>query len=125
MKAILESLLEFLDCDEDDIPPLYVVPDHLEAADCILDFILTKAESELKPKVYLLTKLLSELADFPSDVIAEALMEDKTKNSHCRGLGCDLHETLSNASHCSLSIAQRWVFNFTRPCCHHFNLPLK
>ena len=136
--------------DQESLPPLYVVPDHLPVADWIMKFILDSAKSQIKPKVYLLTKLLQEIANFPSDVIADAVMQDNIRNSSYRGLGCDLHETLGNFAHCSLSIAQvkldsdwltqiildsdwlinyflvqRWVFNMVSPCCQVNQLSLK
>jgi len=124
---VLESMMQFLGVgnDQESLPPLYVVPDHLPVADWIMKFILDSAKSQIKPKVYLLTKLLQEIANFPSDVIADAVMQDNIRNSSYRGLGCDLHETLGNFAHCSLSIAQRWVFNMVSPCCQLYQLPLK
>jgi len=126
MKSVLESLVEFLGGDEDDLPPLYVLPDQMPVADCITNFIHTKAKSNIPQlKVFSLTKLLKELAHYPSIHIAESFLEDETKYSHVRGLGCDLHESLQNAAHCALSFSQRNVFNVLHYCCQVYKIQLK
>ena len=57
MAGIFHSLVEFLGGDEEDLPPLYVVADHMPAADCITDFITSRAQSPIKIKVFSLNKL--------------------------------------------------------------------
>ena len=53
IKGIMDSLVEFLGGvdDDDELPPLYVMPDHMPAADCISNFIVTRANSDLNIKV--------------------------------------------------------------------------
>ena len=41
---ILGSLVRFLG-GGDDLPPLYVMPDHMDAADCVTQFIIVKLKS--------------------------------------------------------------------------------
>jgi len=122
MAGILRSLVDFLGGDEEDLPPLYVVADHMPAADCITDFITSRAQSQTKIKVFSLNKLLVELANFPSIYIAEVFLEDTTKFNHFKGLGCDVHESLRNSNHCSLAICQRHVFNVCSACCPAYNI---
>ena len=85
MAGIFQSLVEFLGGDEEDLPPLYVVADHMPAADCITDFITSRAQSPIKIKVFSLNKLLQELANLPSIYIAEAFLDDTTKFNHFKG----------------------------------------
>ena len=85
MAGIFHSLVEFLGGDEEDLPPLYVVADHMPAADCITDFITSRAQSPIKIKVFSLNKLLQELANLPSIYIAEAFLDDTTKFNHFKG----------------------------------------
>lgn len=122
MAGIFHSLVEFLGGDEEDLPPLYVVADHMPAADCITDFITSRAQSPIKIKVFSLNKLLQELANLPSIYIAEAFLDDTTKFNHFKGLGCDVHESLRNSNHCSLAICQRHVFNVCSACCPAYNI---
>lgn len=126
MQKILGELVEFLGGDETDLPPLYVIPDHIEAASCITDFILDKAgNTGLKLKIYSLTNLLQELAGFPSVTIAEYCLDDLTKDNHIHSLGCDIHASLMKAGHCSQSLVKRHVYNTLQACCATHSVTLK
>ena len=84
MKSVLGSLVEFLGGDEDNLPPLYVLPDQMPVAACITNFIQTKAKSNIPElKVYSLTKLLKEMALYPSIHIAESFLEDEKNVQSC------------------------------------------
>ena len=52
------------------MPPLYVMPDHMDTADCITRFIINKSSSKLNFKTFSLSKLLQELGHYPSIHIA-------------------------------------------------------
>ena len=126
MKKILGEIIEFLGGDDSDLPPLYVLPDHAEAASWITDFILDKAgNTGVKFKIYSLTNLLQELAGFPSVTIAEHCLDDATKDNHVHSLGCDVHASLMKAGHCSLSLVKRQVYNTLQACCATHNITLK
>jgi len=120
---ILESLVRFLG-GGDDFPPLYVMPDHMDAADCITQFIIDKSKSNKTLRIFSLSKLLQQLGHYPSIHIAQALMEED-RYSHHAGLGCDFHETLNNPHHCSLSICKRWFFTLAFSCSNMYRLHLK
>jgi len=123
MKKILGEIIEFLGGDDGDLPPLYVLPDHNEAATCITDFILDKAgNTGVKLKIYSLTHLLQELAGFPSVTIAEHCLDDATRDNHIHSLGCDIHASLMKAGHCALSLAKRQVYNTLQACCATHNI---
>jgi len=120
---IMESLLRFLG-GGDELPPLYVMPDHMDTADCITQFITDKSKSKNTLKVFSLSKLLQELGRYPSIHVAQALMEED-RYSHHAGLGCDFHETLNNPHHCSLSICKRLFFTLAFSCSNMYRLHLK
>jgi len=120
---IMDSLVMFLG-GGDNLPPLYVMPDHMDTADCITQFILNKSSSKLNFKIFSLSKLLQELGHYPSIHIAQALMEED-RFSHHAGLGCQFHESLSNPHHCSLSICKRMFFTLASSCSNLYRLHLK
>jgi len=120
---IMESLVRFLG-GGDELPPLYVMPDHMDTADCITQFITDKSKSKNTLKVFSLSKLLQELGRYPSIHVAQALMEED-RYSHHAGLGCDFHETLNNPHHCSLSICKRLFFTLAFSCSNMYRLHLK
>eukprot|EP00092_Neocalanus_flemingeri_P016616 GFUD01017977.1.p1 GENE.GFUD01017977.1~~GFUD01017977.1.p1 ORF type:complete len:495 (-),score=145.53 GFUD01017977.1:1213-2598(-) len=120
---IMASLVQFLG-GGDKQPPLYVMPDHVDAADCITQFITNKANSQLDFKIFSLPKLLQELGHYPSIHIAQALMEED-RFSHHAGLGCQFHESLGNPHHCSLSICKRMLFTLSASCSNLYRLHLK
>ena len=122
-KKIIDSLIRFLGGGVD-LPPLYVMPDHMDTADCITQFIMDRSMSETKLKVSSVSKLLQELGHYPSIHIAQALMEED-RYSHHAGLGCDFHETLNNPHHCSLSICKRMFFTLVFSCSNMYRLNLK
>ena len=122
-RKIMASLIQFLGCG-DNLPPLYVMPDHMDAADCITEFIATKASSQLNFKIFSLSKLLQELGHYPSIHIAQALMEED-RFSHHAGLGCHFHESLNNPHHCSLSICKRMIFTLASSCSNLYRLHLR
>ena len=126
MKKILGEIIEFLGGDGSDLPPLYVLPDHAEAASWITNFILDKAgNTGAKFKIYSLTNLLQELAGFPSVTIAEHCLDDATKDQHVHSLGCNVHASLMKAGYCSLSLVKRQVYNTLQACCATHNITLK
>ena len=126
MKKILGDIVEFLGGDEEDLPPIYVIPDHSETATCITNCILDKAgDTRVKLKIYSLTKLLQELAGFPSVTIAEHFLDDTSKNQHIHSLGCDIHASLMKAAHCALSLAKRQVYITLQACCQTQSITLR
>jgi len=122
-KKIMDSLIQFVG-GETKMPPLYVMPSHMDAADYITKFISTRAKTNQEFKVFSVTKLLLELGHYPNIHIAQALMEDD-QFSHHSGLGCNFHESLNNPHHCSLSICKRMVFTMSSACSNLYRLRLK
>ena len=135
-KQILASLQQFMSMGKSSdhtMPPIYVMPDHTEAAECITQFIMDKAGH---------TEITNQLRDFslpllvfnlfnssskhswPIECLAQYTME-KDLYSHHHNLGCDFHEALENPTHCALSISKRLVFSLSAECCPAHNLPLR
>jgi len=135
-KQILNSLHQFLSkgqTTQSKLPPIYVMPDHAEAAECITQFMMDKAgvkEAERQLRVFSLPLLVFNLYNaspkhsWPIDYLAQYTME-KDLYSHHFHLGCDFHEALENPTHCALSISKRLVFSLSAECCPAHNLPLK
>ena len=139
-KQILRKIEEQLGGTAGQMPPLYVMSDHMEAANCITNFIrksignlrlcfqfdyysVTKAESKKNIKIYCLTKLLQELGRYDSSHVAQSFVEEDPY-SHHPGIGCPLHEVLENSVHCALSIAQRRVFTVIHHCADLYRLQM-
>merc|ERR1719369_2063468 len=115
------------------LPPIYVMPDHTEAAECITQFIMDKSgftESANQLRVFSLPLLVFNLFNssskhsWPIECLAQYTME-KDLYSHHHNLGCDFHESLENPTHCALSISKRLVFSLSAECCPAHNIPLK
>ena len=136
-KVIMESLIQFLSRNrEGKLPPIYVMPEHMDAAYCITDFIVQKSFTDHDDplRVYSLPKLMFELhnlpmglshpAAYPSEYVAQTVLEDD-KFSHHSGLGCDFHESLESFHYCSQSICQRLVLSLTATCNPIYNLGLR
>ena len=120
---IMDSLVMFLG-GHDNLPPLYVMADHMDAAECVTQFIIEKSKSKLEFRIFSLSKLLQELGHYPSIHIAQALTEED-RFSHHAGLGCQFHESLNNPHHCSLSICKRMFFTLAYSCSNLYRLHLK
>ena len=136
-KVIIESLIQFLSRNNEEmLPPIYVMPDHMDAAECITEFIVQKSSTVQDDplRVYSLPKLMFELhnlplspshpAAYPSEYVAQTVLEDD-KFSHYPGLGCDFHESLESSHYCSQSICQRLVLRLTAACNPIYNLGLR
>jgi len=133
---IFSSLQQFLSMgqtSQSTMPPIYVMPDHMEAAECITQFIMDKAghnETTNMLRVFSLPLLVLNLYNsspkhnWPIEYLAQYTME-KDLYSHHYHLGCDFHEALENPTHCALSICKRLVFSLSSECCPAHNLPLK
>eukprot|EP00092_Neocalanus_flemingeri_P005857 GFUD01006304.1.p1 GENE.GFUD01006304.1~~GFUD01006304.1.p1 ORF type:complete len:481 (-),score=167.66 GFUD01006304.1:83-1525(-) len=135
-EQILSSLMQFLSVGQTDkaiLPPIYVMPEHEEAAECITQFMMDKAryrESTQQLRVFSLPLLVLNLYNsspkhsWPIEYLAQYTME-KDPYSHHYHLGCDFHEALENPTHCALSICKRLVFSLSSECCPAHNLPLR
>jgi len=106
------------------LPPIYVMPDHVEAAECITQFIMDKAgePNSLSLRVFTLPLLLFHLHNacpcypWPTECLADYAME-KDLYSYHHYIGCEFHEALQNSTHCTLSKAKRLVFTVCGECC--------
>jgi len=135
-RQILASLQQFMSVGKTStttLPPIYVMPDHTEAAECITQFMMDKAgftESANQLRIFSLPLLVFNLFNssskhsWPIECLAQYTME-KDLYSHHYNLGCDFHESLENPTHCALSISKRLVFSLSAECCPAHNLPLK
>ena len=114
--AIMQSLIAFLGgAKNDQLPPLYVLPDHTEAAECIADFMVERSGARRPLRIFDLSKLMLELHNlpldnsgpeaFPSTYLAKDLLEADIFSHHA-GLGCEFHEALENPHHCAASICR-------------------
>jgi len=133
---ILTSLRQFMSMgqtSQSTMPPIYVMPDHVEAAECITQFIMDKAghrETTNQLRIFSLPSLVFQLFNsstkhsWPIECLAQYTME-KDFFTHHYHLGCDFHEALENPTHCALSICKRLVFSLSAECCPAHNLPLK
>ena len=126
MKELLAQISRFLGVESEaggDLPLLFVGKHNLEAAEFIANFIVEKAGSSRKLRVFPVTKLMEELILHQDSALAESLME-KDIYSHHPGLGCGLHEGLDRSYFCSLSISKRMVFTLLAVSskCRHFQL---
>ena len=134
-RGIMESLVRFMGgTEEGKLPPLYVMPDHMDAADCITEFIAQQSCARHPLRVFSLPKLMLELhnlplastnpAAYPSQYVAQTILEED-KYSHHAGLGCQFHESLESSHHCSQSICLRLVFSLTAACNPIYDLGLR
>jgi len=135
-RQILASLHQFMSVgrtSKSKLPPIYVMPDHTEAAECITQFIMDKAgytDSANQLRVFSLPLLVFNLFNsssqhsWPIDYLAHYTL-DKDLYSHHHHLGCDFHEALENPTHCALSISKRLVFSLSAECCPAHNLPMR
>ena len=130
------SRLEFLGSSEEDgsLPPLFVAPQHEEAASCIIDYLHGKSGASKKIKLFSLPKLILEMYNLPLDPadvegrmtvhVATSVLETD-KFSHYAGIGCQFHEALENPIHCSEAIVRRHVFDLVDACCRLYQLVLR
>ena len=110
MGEVLHKILAFMKVEKEaPLPILFVGKDNLEPAEFISNFIVKKAGSSAKLRVFPITKLVQELIFHKNSALAESLME-KDPYSHYSGLGCGLHQGLDRSQYCSLSISKRLVF---------------
>ena len=135
-RQIVASLLEFLGSSEEDgsLPPLFVAPQHEEAASCIIDYLHGKSGASKKIKLFSLPKLILEMYNLPLDPadvegrmtvhVATSVLETD-KFSHYAGIGCQFHEALENPIHCSEAIVRRHVFDLADACCRLYQLVLR
>ena len=127
MENLLDQICQFLrvgqDGGEGELPLLFVGKQNLEPAEFITDFIVEKAGSSSRLRVFPITKLLLELILHQNIALAESLMERDPYSYH-PGLGCGLHEGLDRSYFCSLSISRRMVFTLLAVSsqCRHFQL---
>jgi len=133
---IMSSLQQFLSLGQTNpstLPPIYVMPEHMEAAECITQFIMDKAghsQTTQQLRVFTLPLLVLNLFNsspnhsWPIEYLAQYTME-KDPYSHNYHLGCDFHEILENPTHCALSISKRLVFSLSAECCPAHNILLK
>lgn len=135
-RVVMESLIQFLGgTNEGKLPPLYVVADHMDAAECITEFIIEQSNARVPLRVFSLPKLMMELHNlplenvspdeaYPSEFVAQTLLEEDKYWYHA-GLGCQFHESLENSSHCSQAICHRLVFSLTAACNPIYGLSLR
>ena len=125
MKQLLDQICRFLRVEPsgEEMPLLFVGKQNLEPAEFITNFIVEKAGSSRKLRVFPLTKLLQELILHQDTALAESLLE-RDPYSHHPGLGCGLHENLDRSYFCSLSISKRLVYTLLAVSsrCRHFQL---
>ena len=124
MGDVLSQILAFMKVEKEaPLPILFVGKDNLEAAEFISNFIVEKAGSSTKLRVFPITKLVQELIFHKDSALADSLME-KDHYSHHSGLGCGLHEGLDRSQYCSLSISKRLAFTLFEVAskCHKFQL---
>ena len=133
MKDFLAQISCFLGVEPEggELPLLFVGKHNLEAAEYIVNFIMEKAGSSsklrvfpiTKLRVFPITKLMQELILHQDTVLADSLMERDPYSYH-PGLGCGLHEGLDRSYFCSLSISKRMVFTLLSVSsrCRHFEL---
>ena len=112
----MQSLIAFLGgAKNDQLPPLYVLPDHTEAAECIAAFMGERSAARRPLRIFDLAKLMFELHNlpldssgpeaFPSTYLAKDLLEGDSFSHHA-GLGCEFHEAVENPLHCAASICR-------------------
>ena len=124
MGEVLKKILAFMKVEKEaPLPILFVGKDNLEPAEFISNFIVEKAGSSAKLRVFPITKLVQELIFHQDSALADSLME-KDPYSHHSGLGCGLHEGLDRSQYCSLSISKRLAFTLFEVTskCHKFQL---
>ena len=124
MGDVLSQILAFMKVEKEaPLPILFVGKDNLEPAEFISNFIVKKAGSSAKLRVFPITKLVQELIFHKDSALADSLME-KDHYSHHSGLGCGLHEGLDRSQYCSLSISKRLAFTLFEVAskCHKFQL---
>jgi len=148
-KLIFESMKKFMTNGEPgaELPPLYVMPNHTEAAEFIVKAIADQAQSDNIIKIHKLSQLLYELRKaapdmelkkednpreggekeeplIPSAAVA-AMLLDKETYSYWRGLGCDFHEELDNNCFCALTIAKGLAYRMAALCSKPFNINMR
>ena len=124
MKVVLGQMFDFLKVGtKSEAPILFVGQRNLEAAEFITDFLVEKAGSSTRLRVFPVNKLVQELILHQNTAVADSLME-KDPYSHHPGLGCGLHENLDRSLYCSLSISRRIVFTLLQVTarCRNFKL---
>jgi len=135
---IFESMKNFMTSEDpgDSFLPLYVMSNHMEAAEFIVKLISEKAESDKKIAIYKLPQLCHELMKVApenggdeeenmSDIHSAAQMSlllDREIYKYWPGLGCKFHEELGNTAHCALTIVKGLAYGMVDIFSKPFNI---
>ena len=70
-RVFMESLIQFLGgTNEGKLPPLYVLAHHMDAAECITEFIIEQSNAQVPLRVFSLPKLMMELHNLPLENVS-------------------------------------------------------